>query len=146
MSGDRVSLPWLAGQAEKIVPVLSALAPAPVFPRPALAIPLPSAGSAPRQLTRLQVHRTPPRQLLRSLLTERWPDRTQALLLLYNLDGSGNLSDSLTATPFWLAYAFAPDYGQGEMCVRLSLNSVTGAIKQSPPRTAFESQTGVVEA
>jgi hypothetical protein len=146
MSGDRVSLPWLTSQAEKILPVLGSLAPSPVFPRPAMAIPLPSFGTAPRQLTRLQVHRTPPKQLLRSLLIQHWPEQTQALLLLYNLDGNGNLSDALTATPFWLGYAFAPDQGQGELCLRLMLNSITGTLQQRPARTAFEASAGAVEA
>jgi hypothetical protein len=146
MTGNRVSLPWLVSQAEKMLPVLIASAPSPVFPRPALAIPLPTIGAAPRQLPRMQVHRTPPRQMLRSLVGDQWPPDTVALLLLYNLDGNGNLSDALNPTPFWLGYAFAPDAGQGELCVRLFLNTISGVVKQNPARTAFEALTGAVEA
>ena len=145
-SGNQASLPWLASQAEAILPMLTALAPSPIFPRPAMVLPLPAVGSAPRQLTRMQVHRTPPRQLLQSLVSDAWPDQTRALLLLYNLDGKGQLSDALSATPFWLGYAFVPDHGQGELCLRLMFNVVTGTVQQRPSRTAFETRAGAVEA
>jgi hypothetical protein len=67
-------------------------------------------------------------------------------MLLYNLDGKGHLSDAQVATPFWLGYAFAPDLGQGELCLRFLFNAVTSTVQPRPNRTAFEARTGVVEA
>lgn len=146
MTVDAVSLPWLTSQAEKILPYLSSLAPSPVFPRPAIAIPLPSVGETPRHLTRLQVHRTPPRQLLRALAAQSWSADARGVLLLYNLDSAGHLSDAVSATPFWLGYAFAPDEGEGELCARMMFNATTNTIKHNPQRTTFEAKAGGTDA